>query len=197
MIGVAVSRIVESRNPDFPVGKLVCSTLGWRTKSVVDVNKPGDARLPKPYLLPDFQGLPASLGVGFLGMPGNTAYFGFLEICKPKPGEVVVVTGAAGAVGSIVGQIAKIKGCKVIGFAGSDDKVKWLVEKLGFDAAYNYKTKDIAEALEEAAPEGVDCYFDNGKLKYYETVTEGFENTVKAFIGMLRGENMGKAVVKV
>nr|CAD7259422.1 unnamed protein product [Timema shepardi] len=270
-------RIVESRNPDFPVGKLVCSTLGWRTKSVVDVNKPGDARLPKPYLLPDFQGLPASLGVGFLGMPGNTAYFGFLEICKPKPGEVVVVTGAAGAVGSIVGQIAKIKGCKVIGFAGTDDKVKWLLEELGFDAAYNYKTKDIVEALEEAAPEGVDCYFDNvggslsiavtkkmklfgrisvcgsissynsgsppggsvyesstlqqyilanqltiqrfrvgqwndqwfdglkqlvqwtkeGKLKYYETVTEGFENTVKAFIGMLRGENMGKAVVKV
>ncbi|CAG2056805.1 unnamed protein product [Timema podura] len=70
MIGVAVSRIVESRNPDFPVGKLVVSTHGWRTKSVLDVNKPGDARLPKPYLLPDFQGLPASLGVGFLGMPG-------------------------------------------------------------------------------------------------------------------------------
>nr|CAD7399396.1 unnamed protein product [Timema poppensis] len=207
----------------------------------------------------------------------NTAYFGFLEICKPKPGEVVVVTGAAGAVGSIVGQIARIKGCKVIGFAGTDDKVKWLLEELGFDAAYNYKTKDIVEALEQAAPEGVDCYFDNvggslsiavtkkmklfgrisvcgsissynsgslpggsvyesstlqqyilanqltiqrfrvgqwndqwqdglkqlvqwtkeGKLKYYETVTEGFENTVKAFIGMLRGENMGKAVVKV
>nr|CAD7403338.1 unnamed protein product [Timema cristinae] len=272
MIGIAVSRIVESRNPKFPVGKLVVGTFGWRTKSVVDVNKPGDAELPKPYLLPDFKGLPESLAVGFLGMPGNTAYFGFLEICKPKPGEVVVVSGAAGAVGSIVGQIAKIKGCKVIGFAGSDDKVKWLVEKLGFDAAYNYKTKDIAEALEEAAPEGVDCYFDNvggrlssaviqkmrsfgrvsvcgsissynsgslpeapiiqpavlvnqltiqgfvvgrwidqwqdglkqlvqwtkeGKLKYHETVTEGFENTPKAFISMLKGENLGKAVVKV
>nr|CAD7601684.1 unnamed protein product [Timema genevievae] len=264
--------IVESRNPKFPVGKLVVGTFGWRTKSVVDVNKPGDIDLPKPYLLPDFKGLPESLAVGFLGMPGNTAYFGFLEICKPKPGEVVVVSGAAGAVGSIVGQIAKIKGCKVIGFAGSDDKVKWLVEELGFDAAYNYKTKDIAEALEEAAPEGVDCYFDNvggrlsstviqkmrsfgrisvcgsissynssslpeapiiqpavlvnqltiqgfvvgrwmdqwqdglkqlvqwtkeGKLKYQETVTEGFENTPKAFISMLRGENLGKAVVKV
>nr|CAD7417017.1 unnamed protein product [Timema poppensis] len=91
----------------------------------------------------------------------NTAYFGFLELCQPQPGEVVVVTGAAGAVGSLVGQIAKIKGCKVIGFAGSDEKVKWIKEDLGFDAAFNYKTKDVTEALKESAPDGVDCYFDN------------------------------------
>nr|CAD7201308.1 unnamed protein product [Timema douglasi] len=91
----------------------------------------------------------------------NTAYFGFLELCQPQPGEVVVVTGAAGAVGSLVGQIAKIKGCKVIGFAGSDEKVKWIKEELGFDAAFNYKTKDVTEALKESAPDGVDCYFDN------------------------------------
>ena len=93
----------------------------------------------------------------------NTAYFGLLEICQPKPGEVVVVSGAAGAVGSLVGQIAKIKGCYVIGFAGSDDKVKWLVDELGFDRAYNYKTADWNESLKEAAPNGVDCYFDNVK----------------------------------
>ncbi len=91
----------------------------------------------------------------------NTAYFGFLEICQPKEGDVVVVSGAAGAVGSLVGQIAKIKGCRVIGFAGSDDKVKWLVDELGFDHAYNYKTADWNASLKEAAPEGVDCYFDN------------------------------------
>nr|CAD7578744.1 unnamed protein product [Timema californicum] len=98
----------------------------------------------------------------------NTAYFGFLELCQPQPGEVVVVTGAAGAVGSLVGQIAKIKGCKVIGFAGSDEKVKWIKEELGFDAAYNYKTKDVTEALKESAPDGVDCYFDNVTSKHVE-----------------------------
>lgn len=91
----------------------------------------------------------------------NTAYFGFLEICKPKPGETVVVSGAAGAVGSLVGQIAKIKGCKVIGIAGSDEKGKWLTEELGFDHFINYKTDDVEKALKEAAPKGVDCYFDN------------------------------------
>lgn len=94
-------------------------------------------------------------------MPGNTAYFGFLEICKPKAGDVVAVTGAAGAVGSLVGQIAKIKGCKVIGLAGSDDKCDWLKNELNFDHAINYKTANVKEALREAAPDGIDCYFDN------------------------------------
>lgn len=90
----------------------------------------------------------------------NTAYFGLLEICKPQAGETVVVSGAAGAVGSIVGQIAKIKGCKVIGIAGSDEKGQWL-KSLGFDSVINYKTQDIRKALAEAAPNRVDCYFDN------------------------------------
>nr|CAD7461505.1 unnamed protein product [Timema tahoe] len=205
MIGLAVSRIVETRNPKFSVGKLVVGSFGWNTKSVVDVNKPGDLKLPKPYLLPDFKGLPESLAVGLLGMPGNIVIlrgrngskfqtkgtqrtFGFLEICKPKPGEVVVVSGAAGAVGSIVGQIAKIKGCKVIGFTGSDDKAKWLVEELGFDAAYNYKTKDIAEALEEAAPEGVDCYFDNlaNALVVLSSTAEDGDIEVRISVEILR-----------
>lgn len=94
-------------------------------------------------------------------MPGNTAYFGCLEICKPKAGETFVVTSAAGSVGSIAGQIAKLRGCYVIGFAGSDDKCKWLENKLGFDKAINYKNGDMEKALKEAAPKGVDCYFDN------------------------------------
>jgi len=95
-------------------------------------------------------------------MPGRTAYFGLLEVGEPKPGETVVVSGAAGAVGSVVGQIAKLNGCHVVGFAGSDEKVDWLTDDLGFDAAINYKTTDdYSAALAEAAPDGVDVYFDN------------------------------------
>ena len=105
-------------------------------------------------------GLSKSLLIGSCGMPGNTAYFGLLEICKPKAGETVVVSGAAGAVGSLVGQIAKIKGCNVVGFAGSDDKCSWL-KSIGFDHAFNYKKTDVTESLAKAAPKGVDCYFDN------------------------------------
>ena len=118
----------------------------------------------------------------FYSLQSNSAYFGFLEICKPKPNDVVVVSGAAGAVGSLVGQIAKIKGnefswfrtwvnyvfvfffskgCRVIGFAGTNDKVKWLEDELGFDRAFNYKECDLKSSLKEAAPNGVDCYFDN------------------------------------
>ncbi|GBP37198.1 Prostaglandin reductase 1 [Eumeta japonica] len=110
------------------------------------------------------QGLPISLGVGAVGMSGATAYFGLLELCKPQKGETLVVSGAAGAVGSLVGQIGKLRGLRVIGFAGSDDKVRWLVQELGFDHAYNYlnyRTANVSNALKEAAPNGVDCYFDN------------------------------------
>ena len=94
-------------------------------------------------IAPDLKGLSPSLLLGACGMPGNTAYFGFLEICQPKKGETVVVNGAAGAVGSLVGQIAKLKGCRVIGFAGTDEKCQLLVKKFGFDKAYNYKTVRI------------------------------------------------------
>jgi len=106
------------------------------------------------------QGLSESLLLGACGMPGNTAYFGLLELCQPKSGETVVVTGAAGAVGSLVGQIAKLKGCNVIGFAGSDSKCQFLKE-IGFNKAYNYKKVKIEEALKDGAPKGVDCFFDN------------------------------------
>merc|ERR1719278_2231879 len=105
-------------------------------------------------------GLSKSLLIGSCGMPGNTAYFGLLEICKPKAGETVVVSGAAGAVGSLVGQIAKIKGCNVVGFAGSDEKCNWL-RSIGFDHAFNYKKTNVVESLAKAAPKGVDCHFNN------------------------------------
>lgn len=137
---------------------MVFSQSGWRTHTIIT---PDHLSINEFTLLPDFGTLPYSLGIGACGMPGNTAYFGFLEICQPKEGETVVVSGAGGAVGSLVGQIAKIKGCKVIGFAGTDDKCRWLEKELGFDKAINYKKADLAKALKEAAPKGVDCYFDN------------------------------------
>ncbi|XP_059048574.1 prostaglandin reductase 1-like [Achroia grisella] len=155
-----IALVQESKNPDYPVGTRVVSHKGWCDYTIINPKLQSDF-LDTVYTLPDLKGLSNSLALGAVGMPGATAYFGFLEICKPKPDETVVVTGAAGAVGSIVGQIAKIKGCKVIGFAGSDEKVQWLEKELGFDKAINYKTADVAKALKEAAPNGVDCYFDN------------------------------------
>ncbi|XP_018575747.1 prostaglandin reductase 1-like isoform X2 [Anoplophora glabripennis] len=267
-VGSQVGKIVESKNPGYPVGQYVVGNFGWRTHTISKGLQDGLGF--KPTLVPNIGNLPLSLALGVLGMPGNTAYFGFLEICAPQAGETVVVTGAAGAVGSHVGQIAKIKGCKVIGVTGSDEKGKWLVEELGFDHFINYKTADLDKALDELAPEKIDCYFDNvggeissiilshmnsfgrvsvcgaisgynkaekasivqrllvprnltmegflvkrwanrwnegiqqnlkwikeGKLKYHETVTEGFENMLKAFIDLLKGGNVGKAIVKV
>ncbi|KAG5347573.1 PTGR1 reductase, partial [Acromyrmex charruanus] len=272
MIGSQVAKIVESKNPAFPVGKRIVGNLGWRTHTIINPKIEDQFFKQNPYLLPDIDDLPSSLGLGMLGMPGNTVYFGLLEICKPKTGETIVISGAAGAVGSHVGQIAKILGLNVIGICGSDEKCKWLTEEMGFDFAINYKTIPVAARLREVAPQGVDCYFDNvggdisgtvvyqmnlygrvavcgsissydakslpkctilqptmvfnqlkmegfivrrwsdrwnegimqnlqwireGKLRYRETVTKGFENMFDAFIGMMRGENIGKAIVQV
>ncbi|CAG4949103.1 unnamed protein product [Colias eurytheme] len=271
--GFNVGEVEDTRNPRFPIGTKVVTHSGWCNYCVVSPNE-SKTMFDVVYKLPDLKGLSPSVGIGAAGMVGITAYFGFLEICQPKAGETVVVTGAAGAVGSIVGQIAKIKGCKVIGFAGTDDKVAWLQNELGFDKAYNYKTCNLNEVLKVAAPNGVDCYFDNvggemsstiishmnnfgrvsvcgsisaynddhsqlprapilqfdivmkqlkiegflvhrwlnrwpeaieelckwvfeGKIKTKETITEGFDNIFNAFIGMLAGDNTGKAVVKL
>lgn len=269
--GYQVGVVADSKDPRYPVGVKVVAHKGWCDYCIINSAAATDF-LNRVYKLPSLKGLSHSLGIGAVGMPGATAYFGFLDICKPKAGETVVVSGAAGAVGSIVGQIAKIKGCKVIGLAGSEDKVKWLEQELGFDKAFNYKNVDVALALKSAAPNGVDCYFDNvggeissviinqmndfgrvsvcgsissyndantpvatmiqpalnvkqirvegfivgrwadhwseafaeltkwinnGDLKAREQVTEGFENIYDAFVGMLKGENVGKAVVKI
>jgi len=276
MVGTQIAKVIESKNKNFPVGKHVVAKFDWRshTISTGDTGANQGPASHAPYIVPEFGDLPLSWALGVLGMPGTTAYFGFLEKCRPKAGETVVVTGAAGAVGSIVGQIAKIKGCKVVGVTGSDTKGKFLVDELGFDGYVNYKRDDMEEHLVKATPNGIDCYFDNvageistkimkhmnmfgrisicgsissyntdvntppkvpcvqlhmlnkqlvmegfqnylyydrsfeginqnlhwareGKLKYMETVTEGFENMTNAFIEMLEGKNTGKAIVKV
>jgi len=153
MVGRAVGQVLESREPTLQPGDFVAGFWGWQDH-VVESSE----RLQKL----DPQRAPVSTALGILGMPGMTAYFGFLELCNPKAGETVVVSGAAGAVGSLVGQIAKIYGCRAIGIAGADDKIRHIVNDLGFDAAFNYKTTpDYASKLSELCPNGIDCYFDN------------------------------------
>lgn len=263
IVGGVVGQVIESRTPAFAVGEIVEGPLGWQEYATSDGRnlRRIDTALG-----------PLSTALGVLGMPGMTAYFGFLDICEPKPGETVVVSAASGAVGQVVGQIAKIMGCYVVGTAGTPEKVDYIVNELGFDAGINYKTEDVREALAAACPLGIDIYFDNvgghvtdavmenladfarisvcgqisqynveepelgprnmrmlithqarmegflvfqfqnrhelgrqriarwireGKLKYREDVVEGIENAPRAFIGMMRGENFGKLLVKV
>ncbi|MFJ1790756.1 NADP-dependent oxidoreductase [Kitasatospora griseola] len=264
MDGGAVGHVVASNAEGFRVGDAVQHWLGWREYATLDA---AHAVKVDPELAP----LSAYLGV--LGMPGLTAYAGLLEVASFREGDTVFVSGAAGAVGSTVGQIARLKGAKrVIGSAGSAEKVATLVDEYGFDAAFNYKDGPVAELLEGAAPDGIDVYFDNvggehleaaigalrvhgrvtlcgaiaqyndtsapaaprnlvlaigkrlrlqgmlagdhaalrgrfveevggwlrdGSLRYDETVVEGVENTAEAFLGMLRGANIGKMVVQV
>src|SRR5215207_1537346 len=153
MVGGTVGEVIESHHPDFEAGDVVEGRLGWQEYVVSDGT---GLRKIDPSLAP------ISTALGVLGMPGLTAYFGLLDICRPRPGETVVVSGAAGAVGSLVGQIAKIKGCRAVGIAGSDRKVEWLVNELGFDAAFNYKAAgSYADQLQKLCPSGVDVYFDN------------------------------------
>ena len=260
----AVGKVVASQNAQFQAGDMVEGFFGWQQFGVSNGTW---VRKIDPTLAP------VSTALGVLGMPGLTAYFGLLDIGKPRAGETVVVSGAAGAVGSLAGQIAKIQGCRVVGIAGSDQKVAWLRDELGFDAALNYKTStNYTAKLAELCPKGVDVYFDNvggaitdavfplintgarvvvcgqiaqynadkletgprllwhlivkqaraegflvfqyasryaeglkqmaewlkaGKLKYREQFVDGIENTPRAFIGMLQGENTGKQLVRV
>jgi hypothetical protein len=262
MTGGAVGQVVASRNATHPDGTWVVHGLGWREWALSD----GSGLRPV-----DPSVAPVSTSLGVLGMPGLTAYYGLFELGEPKEGETVFVSGAAGAVGSTVGQMAKIAGCRVIGSAGSEEKLTWLGE-LGFDGAFNYRERRAREALAELAPDGIDIYFDNvggdhleaaigalrrggriaacgsisryndveptpgprnmfmvvtkrlriqgyivsdhfdrfgefyakaqewvrdGKLRYRETVVDGIENGPRAFLGLLRGENIGKMLVKV
>lgn len=153
MVGGAAGRVLRSRNAKFAEGDYVMGMFGWQEYAVSDGK--GVRKL-------DPSVAPVSTSLGVLGMPGLTAYFGLLTVGQPKAGETVLVSGAAGAVGSYVGQIAKIHGCRVVGIAGSEEKVRWLREDLGFDAVLNYKaTTDYRGALAELCPNGVDVYFDN------------------------------------
>ncbi len=264
MDGGAVGRVVASQAEGIEVGDAVLHGAGWREYATVDA---------KHAVKVDAQAAPLSYYLGVLGMPGLTAYAGLLDVADFKPGDSVFVSGAAGAVGSLVGQIAKLKGAsRVIGSAGSAEKVARLTGEYGFDAAFNYKDGPVREQLEKAAPEGIDVYFDNvggehleaaisvlnahgrvtlcgaiaqyndtsapagprnlalaigkrlrlqgmlvgdhaalqpqftaevagwlrdGGLTYDETVVDGVENAVEAFIGLLRGGNTGKMVVRL
>jgi NADPH-dependent curcumin reductase CurA len=262
MIGGTAGEVIESKNPKFAVGDKVVGMFGWQQYGLSNgagLNKIDASRAP----------LSAFLGV--LGMPGVTAWIGLLDICQPKAGETVVVSAAAGAVGSVVGQIAKIKGCRAVGIAGGKAKCDYVVTELGFDACVDYKAGKLDDDLKAAVPKGIDCYFENvggeildaalrrmnpfsriavcglisqynvtrpyavknfasiltnrikvqgfivsdrmelwakalpeligwvasGKIKYRETVAQGLENAPKAFIGLLKGENFGKQLVKL
>ena len=264
MTGGVVGQAVDSNHSQFAAGEIVEGMFGWQQYAASDGK---GVRKVDPRLAP------ISTALGVLGMPGLTAYFGLLEIGKPQPGETVVVSGAAGAVGPLVGQIAKIIGCQVVGIAGTDEKVRHVVEELGFDSAFNYRsTANHYRKLIALCPRGIDVYFDNvggeitdavirlinvrarlvicgqisqynlerpemgprwlrvlivkqaraegflvfqfadrfeeglrqmarwlkeGKLKYRENIIEGIENAPRAFIGMLKGDNIGKQLVKV
>jgi NADPH:quinone reductase len=153
IVGGAVGQVAESNDEALRPGDFVAGYWGWQEWAVSKAK--GVQKLEASVA-------PVSTALGILGMPGMTAYFGFLDICTPKPGETVVVSGAAGAVGSYVCQIAKIKGCRVIGTAGTDAKIDYLRNELGLDGAFNYKTTaDYTTELEKLCPNGIDCYFDN------------------------------------
>jgi len=152
MRALALGRVVKSKNAGFAVGDYVYGVLGAQEFAISDGK--GLSKVD-PKLAP----LPVYMGT--LGMPGMTAYFGLLEIGKPKSGDTVVVSGAAGAVGMIVGQIAKIKGCRVVGIAGGEKKCQYVVKELGFDSAIDYKSEDVRKSLRTYCPNGIDVYFDN------------------------------------
>jgi hypothetical protein len=152
MVGGTVGEVIESNNPRFKTGDIVVGMYGWQQYGCSDgtgVNKVDVSRVP----------MSAYLGV--IGMPGVTAWIGLLDICQPKAGETVVVSAASGAVGSAVGQIAKLKGCRAVGIAGGKAKCDYVVKELGFDACVDYKAGRLSQDLKAAAPDGVDCYFEN------------------------------------
>jgi len=166
MAGGALAEVVSSNAPHLKPGDLVFADTGWQDYAVLPAK-----RLEK---LPDMT--PVTHLMSVYGIAGLTAYFGLLECGKPQPGDTVVISAAAGSVGSIVGQIAKIKGCRVIGVAGGAEKGRWLVEELGFDAALDYKAGGLRQQMKEAAPDGIDVYFDNTGGEIFETCLFAMKN---------------------
>jgi NADPH-dependent curcumin reductase CurA len=152
MRAAGIGRVIDSKHPDYEVGEHLYGVFGVQRYAVSDGR--GVTRI-------DTTLAPAPVHLGALGMSGLTAYFGLLDVGRPEPGQTVVVSGAAGSVGSLVGQIARIKGCRAIGIAGGPDKCRWLVEELGFDAALDYKAGELRSQLKASAPDGVDVFFDN------------------------------------
>jgi len=265
MIGGTVGVVEASRNPSFAVGDAVVGMFGWQEVGVSDGR--GIQKV-------DTRHIPLSAYLGSVGMPGVTAWYGLNKIMLPKPGQTVAVSAASGAVGSVVGQLAKLKGCRVVGFAGGKDKCDYVVNELGFDACIDYKAasdaKELYKMLKEATPDGIDSYFENvggaildavlsrmnafgriamcgmiagydgqplplqnpqlilvsrltiegfivsehmdvwpealrelggfvaqGKLKFRESVAQGLASAPEAFMGLLKGKNFGKQLVKL
>jgi NADPH-dependent curcumin reductase CurA len=162
MTGGAVSKVVASRHPDFQEGDWVLGTTGWQDYSVM----PGD----KVQKLADHIADHPSLALGVLGMPGFTAYMGLLDIGNPQPGETVVVAAATGPVGSMVGQIAKLKGCRAVGIAGGEEKCRYALEQFGFDACIDHRADDFEAQLKAACPDGIDVYYENVGGKVFDAV---------------------------
>lgn len=155
MRGDSIGVVKASKSSKYPTGTYAIGSSGWAEYAVLPEKALTPLDLPQGAVLTD--------ALGVLGMTGLTAYFGILDVGKVKKGDFVVVSGAAGATGSVVGQIAKLKGARVLGIAGSDDKAKWLKEELGFDAALNYKSKDFRKEFRDATKDLIDVYFDNGR----------------------------------
>ncbi|XP_037090463.1 prostaglandin reductase 1-like [Pollicipes pollicipes] len=189
MPGAQVAKVVSSRCPTLAEGRRVLVAAGWRERSVVspETGRPGGAPVvPLPAAAP----VSYSHYLGVVGMTGLTAYCAVHDLLQPQPGQTLVVNAAAGAVGSVVGQIGRILGARVIGYAGSDDKVAWLKDTLKFDEAFNYKTQDLAETLRAAAPDGVNCYFDAVGGKFSATVVQQMADKGRiACIGASSGYN--------
>jgi len=261
MIGGTAGEVVESRNPKFGIGDAVVGMFGWQDYGISDgsqLKKVDTTQVP----------LPAYLGA--VGMPGVTAWVGLNHIIEPKAGETVLVCAAAGAVGGVVGQLAKLASCRAVGIAGGEEKCRYVVEELGFDACIDYRRDDVGRALKAAAPDGVDGYFENvggeimdavlprmnafgrialcgliagyngepipirnpswflvsrlklqgfivsehmqlwpqalkelgghvaaGRIRYRESIAQGLENAPDAFIGLLKGQNLGKQLVRL
>lgn len=152
MAGEAISRVVDAKHGDFAPGDIIAAHSGWQSRPVVDA---AGARRIDPDVAP------LSTFLGILGMPGLTAYAGLLRLGEPEAGDTVLVSAASGAVGSMVGQIAKIRGCRVVGIAGAPEKCAWVTDVAGFDDVVSYKSGDLREGLDRTCPDGVDIYFDN------------------------------------
>lgn len=154
MRGPTMGVVVESRDPDFPEGARVMGMHGWERYSVARSG-------PFEQIIPDVPGVSPTIFMGVLGLVGMTAYFGIEDICRPAAGETLLVSGAAGAVGSVAAQLGKIHGARVVGIAGADDKCNWLREECGVDVAINYRESDLRAAIGDACPDGINAYFDN------------------------------------
>ncbi|MET0764086.1 MAG: NADP-dependent oxidoreductase [Blastococcus sp.] len=183
MKGGAVGRVVESRSPDVPEGALVLTDAGWRDVALLDA--------AQVRTLPELPGIPPSYYLGVLGMPGLTAWAGLFRVAAFRPGDDVFVSGAAGAVGSLVGQFARLRGAgRVVGSAGSPEKVRWLTAELGFTAAFDYHQGPVAELLSAAAPDGIDVYFDNVGGEHLEAAVGALRLHGRAAIcGSISGYN--------